>query len=176
MDIGKDREIGLFAKKIYTGHLFAEKTYDDFYEEIAAKQGKMTDEEIEKAADKAFVNYLDVERMKEYVYMREPTTDEARSMQEPEISQEILSKLEPDAQVVRAEQKAIKDKEKEKEIMELVLNCIIGSSFTDSGVPAKIEKVRETYKKSTRAMGYITGEWMEGLGNFQKKSGRASRG
>jgi hypothetical protein len=107
--------------------------------------------------------------------MREPSSDESVLLQGDEIPDEILSKLPPEVQVQRAEAKVVKGKERQAQMMQLVLDCIIGSSLTLDGKQAPLEKVREIYKSSTTALAYITTEWMEGLANFQKKSARVSK-
>lgn len=178
----KDREVGLFARKIYTGHIFAAnaKPFDEFFTEAEVKLKKKLDgEELEKFTEQAkkdYMDYLDGERQKEYVYMREPSSDESTLLQGNEVSSEILEKLPPETQLKRAEETVARDRERQKQLMALVIDCIVGSSFTIDGKQAPLEKVREIYKQSTTAMAYITGEWMEGMANFQKRSARASKG
>ena len=194
MDIGKDREIGLFSKKIYTGHLFAEKPYEDFYAEVEKKPPKIDQDVLKKVmeednvsvsdaneialrigiskeARRLFDAYLDSETMKEYVFMREPSNEEARQAQISDISKEILDKLPVEAQVTRAENNLAKERAKEAEILELVLKCIVGSSFMIDGKQAPIDKVREIYSGSARATSYLTSEWMSSA-NFRKRSDR----
>ena len=194
MDINS-RECGLFTKKIYIGQFFAEKTFEEFLAESRAKERKVTAEEVkafmekydvdaadakemlidskaERDAQKAYDKYMEDERIKEYVIMREASTTESRAVQVNDVDDKVLARLPPEAQVERAERIVKQREEKENEVIDLVAKCIVGSSFVDNGKPADLDKVREIIKGSTFAMSYHVGEWMGSSGSFQKKSGR----
>jgi len=177
----KDREIGLFSRKIFTGQIFAamEKTFDQYFDEEVAKLKKQpTDEErdaLREKLQKAYAEWLEGRSHEEYVFMREPTTSEAVLLQGDEVAGEILAKLPPEQQVERAEKAVVKQRARERELMDLVANCIVGSSFTVDGKQAPVEKVRDIYMQSTTAMAYLTSEWMSNMVNFQRRSAKASK-
>jgi hypothetical protein len=194
MDINS-RECGLFTKKIYIGQFFAEKTFEEFLAESRAKEYKVTADEVRACADKydvsiadaremlidskaerdaqkAYDKYMEDERIKEYVIMREASTTESRSVQVNDVDDKVLARLPPEAQVERAERIVKQREEKENEVIDLVAKCIVGSSFVDNGKPADLDTVREIIKGSTFAMAYLVGEWMGSSGSFPRKSGR----
>jgi len=151
----KSRSIGIFAKKIYIGRFFSDLSKEDF------------------ATEQEYFAHLDSIDKDEYVYMREPTTEEAKQLGSPALDDAIVARLPPEKQIDYYEKKNKENMGSSDAVMALARKCIVSSSIKNGEQPADVKEVQELVFSSQNLAGYIMREWMAGSAVFPKKSDEA---
>lgn len=147
---------GLFRRKVYIGHAFAEKNRDDF----------PNGDEGEAKYDV----YLRGEEKKEYIELREPTNEEMRDVQ---IYDESYYKDAPESiKAKRFEEYQEKKQGMDRRIEAVVLGCVTGSSLTDDGKPLDLEPLKQFIKDNVTVYGAVMQGWMKIAQGFQREIAR----
>lgn len=148
MELAKAKEIGLFGRRVYIGDLVAEKKLHDFKDA------------------KEYGAYLDRERMKEFIDLREPRNDEIRKAQP--LGRDYYTEAPEQVKLARFQEYDEKQKTVESEMGELVLACIVGSSFTADNKKVQNEEVAEFVKSKLSIYTRLLSEWVEMAKGFQQ--------